>query len=717
MNILAISWAMPPLVTPRSINVARSLAVLAERGWAIEVLAAELPPEERKPFAWDDALAEKYREAFTVRYLPYNLSSWENEALAAARESIRRRPPHALITFAQPFSDFVIGLKLKHMFPRLPWVAHFSDPWVDNPYSAPTPAEFTLERLVLERADAAVFITTRARNLVMGKYPKAWAEKCFVIPHGFDEVPRSPARRPPDEALHLVHTGDVYGKRIPYALLEALVLAGREQPGAYTVSFIGRVDAAFIGKANSRRLKKSVTFYQPTTPAAAKEYALEADVLLLCDAPAPESVFLPSKLVDYLPLGLPILALTPKCGATADVLAETGGVCVDPEDIEGQLAALRMLKEAKSRGELHNLAPSLEAARQFSIAETSKNLIKLLEAVYSEDPARMEESVTVRYICPKHNSALSEEAGTTWLRCPQGCAFPVVDGIPRFAPVDNYASSFGLQWNSFRKTQLDSFTGAGISRDRLSRILGGLDWLRGKAVLEAGCGAGRFSEVLLEAGAELHSLDISNAVDAARANCAHFPNHQVCQASILALPFPPEKFDAVVCVGVIQHTPNPEETIAALARMVKPGGGLFIDHYAPGYPMPPVRQTLRRFLRPKTPEYRMRFCAWLRNLLWPLHALLHARRENRLAGKGYRLLFRLSPLVDYQEAYPELPPEVLREWALLDMHDLLTDTYKHLRTVEQIGQALADNGLEVTRCVYAGNGVEAAARKPFPEQA
>jgi protein-L-isoaspartate O-methyltransferase len=71
----------------------------------------------------------------------------------------------------------------------------------------------------------------------------------------------------------------------------------------------------------------------------------------------------------------------------------------------------------------------------------------------------------------------------------------------RFVGSSNYASAFGLQWNRFQRTRLDSYTGTTISRDRLTGALGGsLDVVRDKSVLEAGCGAGRFTEVLLFAG-------------------------------------------------------------------------------------------------------------------------------------------------------------------------------------------------------------------------
>ncbi|MBV9453466.1 MAG: class I SAM-dependent methyltransferase, partial [Rubrobacter sp.] len=178
--------------------------------------------------------------------------------------------------------------------------------------------------------------------------------------------------------------------------------------------------------------------------------------------------------------------------------------------------------------------------------------------------------------------------------CPQDCRIPVVNGIPRFVGSSNYASAFGLQWNRFRSTQLDSYTGTTISRDRLTDALGGsLDMVRGKSVLEAGCGAGRFTEILLSAGARVFACDLSEAVEANHANCRHWPDYFICQADIMQIPVSPLSFDIVICLGVIQHTPNPEATIAALTQYVKPGGMLAIDHYSREYPYTTSRRILR----------------------------------------------------------------------------------------------------------------------------
>ncbi len=166
------------------------------------------------------------------------------------------------------------------------------------------------------------------------------------------------------------------------------------------------------------------------------------------------------------------------------------------------------------------------------------------------------------------------------LCCPSGCHFPIIKGIPRFVSKDNYAAAFGNQWNAYRETQLDSFTGVDISRQRLARCLGGsMDVVRGKRVLEAGCGAGRFTELLLAAGARVFACDLSSAVEANFANCYRANDYFVCQADITKLPVERQQFDVVVCLGVIQHTPSPEATIAALTDQVAPGGLLVIDHY------------------------------------------------------------------------------------------------------------------------------------------
>lgn len=314
--------------------------------------------------------------------------------------------------------------------------------------------------------------------------------------------------------------------------------------------------------------------------------------------------------------------------------------------------------------------------------------------------------------CPKHALALKKQ--DNWLTCPEGCKFEVVGNIARFVAADNYAAAFGLQWNQYRTTQLDSQTGLTISTDRLRRLLGGsFDVVAGKQVLEAGCGAGRFSELLLGAKAHLCAIDLSSAVEANYKNCSRFPNYTVSQASILALPYAPGQFDVVVCIGVIQHTPDPEQTMTALCKQVKPGGLLVIDHYTQGYPATLSRRLIRSALLRLPGRWPLLVCRALTAVLWPLHRFFWWGRSMPVL-RGLRPLFlRASPVVDYHADYPQLGPALLKVWATLDTHDTLTDYYKHLRSADQIRTHLKACGMHDIEAYYAGNGVEARARKPL----
>lgn len=319
--------------------------------------------------------------------------------------------------------------------------------------------------------------------------------------------------------------------------------------------------------------------------------------------------------------------------------------------------------------------------------------------------------------CIEHAEPLAPEGGATRiedapaLACPRGCRHPVVKGIPRFVGLDSYASGFGLQWNAFRKTQLDSHTGTSVSRDRLTRCLGGsLEAVRGRSVLEVGCGAGRFTELLLGAGARVLACDLSSAVEANYANCSAWPEYFVCQADARRIPVAPHTFDYVVCLGVIQHTPNPEETIAALARYVCPGGMLVIDHYSHNYALTLPRRLLRGLLIRLPSATAKRVAIAVARALLPLHRISWSEKRGRWRLRAP--LRRLSPLLDYYEDYPQLGEKLLAEWAVLDTHDTLTDYYKHLRSAEEIEASLASCGLVGLEVYYAGNGVEARARMP-----
>jgi ubiquinone/menaquinone biosynthesis C-methylase UbiE len=332
--------------------------------------------------------------------------------------------------------------------------------------------------------------------------------------------------------------------------------------------------------------------------------------------------------------------------------------------------------------------------------------------------------------CPKHCGTplraakeFSTDNGVPWpngeLCCPNGCRFSIRGGIPRFVSQNTYASSFGVQWNKYPRTELDSFTGESYSRDRLERCLGApLESLRGRNVLECGSGAGRFTELLIQSCEALTCLDLSSAVDANLVNCRPLAPYLIMQGDLNASPLPQQFFDVVVCLGVIQHTCNPEQTIRSLSRHVKPGGTLVIDHYTRDrgsrvrnllsyFDYVDMVYPIRGILRRMKPERAIRLTKLLTAVCDPI------RRQTSKSLALDRFARRVLPTACYYNKFPGLDPKIVYEMNELDTCDWLTDYYKFFRSPAQIRKLLESIGLEVESCGLGGNGVEARARVPM----
>lgn len=403
LRLLAVSWAMPPLLAPRALQVPRLLTALSEAGWHVTVLHADVR-FAGPGYPLDAELARLVGERYdAVRVgLPGPLDSsgtyrllrkarmaevvWERLAVREARQRLRRMPCDVLVTFAYPWSDHRIGLEIRRRR-EIPWVAHFSDPWVDNPLLAEherrrLPQWRKQEEAVMRLADAVIFTTEYTRELVMRKYPDAWRAKAFVVPHGYD--PKLAAQLPPPEPrarLRMVYTGNFYQHRTPLPLLEALAELNRRRP------LREELEVLLVGAGNERyariaaeRGPGGIVEFRPSVPFfESLVLAREADVLLLIDAPSQEaSAFLPSKLIDYLMFEKPILGITPLRGASAELLAELGCPVVAPEDVAGIQAAVAGLLERWKAGRLE-VDPAFRAvAARFQIRGVSREFEEIL---------------------------------------------------------------------------------------------------------------------------------------------------------------------------------------------------------------------------------------------------------------------------------------------------------------------------------------------------
>jgi hypothetical protein len=419
--LVAVSWCMPPQLFPRSIQVARTLKGLGRLGWrsivvtaAADAFAARdsdatladayagnyslIPVGITRADQKSGPLVERWRERLNGDSVASDEALWSKRATAAAAGAIRRDRPAALLTFAQPWRDHLVGLRLREQHPHLPWIAHFSDPWTDSIYSVATGAhrdrDLEQEAAVIAQASRIVFTNEHAADLVMRKYPAPLRAKARVIPHAMDPetMPEGrPSRTSGSGPLRMAHVGNLFvGQRTAGALFDALAVLNARQP------LDGRLQLTFIGEGSGlqealehvfiRRLESIVSFVPRVPYFDSLARMADSDVLLLIDAPSAVNAFLPSKLVDYLMAERPVMALTPASGAPARILGGFGYPVIDPEDTGAIATTVGQLLRDHESGRLLPAAPR-SALAPFSLEATAGAFHDILEECVSRAAA------------------------------------------------------------------------------------------------------------------------------------------------------------------------------------------------------------------------------------------------------------------------------------------------------------------------------------------
>lgn len=283
--------------------------------------------------------------------------------------------------------------------------------------------------------------------------------------------------------------------------------------------------------------------------------------------------------------------------------------------------------------------------------------------------------------------------------------YPVTNGIPRFVEAANYASSFGYQWNLFRKEQIDSHNGTTLSADRFWSETGWTsEELHGKWALDAGCGAGRFLDVLGGTKANVVGIDISSAIDAAKENLGGRGSAHFVQASIYDLPFCEGTFDYVYSIGVIQHTPDTAKSLREIAAMVKPGGRLAVTIY----PRKPWTKLYGKYwLRPITKRMdQQRLLNVIRAVMPVAFGITDVLFRIPLLGK---LFIFMIPVANYVNE-KQLTREQRYQWAILDTFDMLSPQFDQPMTEPEASAALTSGGISDLKR-QADAGVNLTGRK------
>lgn len=278
--------------------------------------------------------------------------------------------------------------------------------------------------------------------------------------------------------------------------------------------------------------------------------------------------------------------------------------------------------------------------------------------------------------CPRCGERFQLEAER--LNCPAGHSYPIKDGVPRFVESEWYAENFGFEWNVHSTTQLDDEADRESEETFVQKTGFTAEDLKGKLVLDVGCGMGRFSDVVSRWGGRVVGIDLTTAVDAANRNLGGRPNVYLAQANVFELPFAPETFDYIFSIGVLHHTPSTKRAFDQLPKLLKPGGKIAIWVYSTRMRRWCWTSDFYRIVTTRLPKRTLHRLSHIANPMYLLHKWLEPRSSRLDAG-----FFLLLPCSRHDDP----------DWRVLDTFDWYSPKYQFKHSDDELRDWFTAQGL------------------------
>ena len=279
-------------------------------------------------------------------------------------ELVRREGGDILYTTCPAYSCHVAGLTVKRRT-GLPWIADFTDLWVDRPgRQIPTRwhgyNDRRLEAHVVKEADRLIVASPPWKEVFAQRYGEWAGDKTVCLTLGYEEEKIIRSRSGADRnGLNIVYTGAMYQSETPAPFLQALADLKAESPRlleGFCATFIGYAGDELPNLESiitKNELQPYVNMMGPRPHEICMQLQADADVLLLLNAQNHTDT-IRGKTFEYLASGKPVLALTPKCGIQAEILRRAGtGIIVDHGDVAATKEALRKLLEDDAKRSNH----------------------------------------------------------------------------------------------------------------------------------------------------------------------------------------------------------------------------------------------------------------------------------------------------------------------------------------------------------------------------
>lgn len=371
-SILMIAPSCYPPGNPEAFVNANLVSAMLEAGWFLDVVTCEDRANHWYPDSgalWNDVagcshiieerprtFSEKLRSNAEYGLLSGQVMGGGRWAVPAARYAMRlaaTRTYDIIVSRSLPATAHLAAFIVSGRT-GIPWIANWNDPVPDYLFPPPyargngtrTQMGFWESRYygaMTHRAAWHTFPCERLRSYISGYLPHDIASCSSVIPH---LAPRPVERtRTPHPQFSLLYAGSLRKPRDPGPFLIGVrKFIDASAASDIVVRFITDRPEEVAGAVREQALE-GIVCVEPGRPyREMPQVLLEADVLVIIEADMKEGIFLPSKFVDCIQTGRPLLAVSPRVGTLADVLAEHGGGlavdCARPDSVADGISVL-----------------------------------------------------------------------------------------------------------------------------------------------------------------------------------------------------------------------------------------------------------------------------------------------------------------------------------------------------------------------------------------
>jgi glycosyltransferase involved in cell wall biosynthesis len=429
-RILCISPLFAPMANAEAFCSAKLLAALQDAGAEVTVISCSNVLNEQRLIdhssLWKDLLTvqtdvtvSQNKEPlqsiwWVLRYQTAIYSRWVADVVRKARALHRQHAFEVVYSRSLPMCSHVAGYWCAKSL-RLPWIANLNDPW-----EAQFMAQVAFPNLSLSHSLMyKLWLRRTLRNADRVTYPCSrlhrFHESVSGIKHEGAIIPHvastSHAGNVQSGLFHLVHAGKLGTAENPKRPVEPFLAALKsfldETPNARSsirLTLVGPEDRGTTKLIFDLGLHNVVASTGQVSYEQSLQHIASASVCVLLEAVLEEGIFFPSKLVDYIAAGKPVLAISPEQGTVADMAATQPCIVrVSQNDVAVIKKAIASLYLDFTTNKWAARLPKMSFQKQFAAENVAKEFLATAETVLQDSRATSAEPIGASQLASEVN--------------------------------------------------------------------------------------------------------------------------------------------------------------------------------------------------------------------------------------------------------------------------------------------------------------------------